>query len=114
MAKLAPRANFWLENEEGEVVLSPWRIRLLEEVAATGSISGAARAMDIPYRLAWQRIREMEERLGMELVVAHTGGTRGGGASLTPEAEDVIERFRRFLQGLEEVVEEHFRESFSE
>ncbi len=112
MGKLTPKANFWLENENGDVVLSPWRVKLLEEVARTGSISGAARAMNIPYRLAWQRIREMEDRLGSTLVVAHTGGSKGGGASLTPEAEEVVRKFRGFLQGLEETVEEHFKENF--
>ncbi len=114
MGKLVPKSNFWLENENGEVVLSPWRITLLEKVSETGSISGAARSMGVPYRLAWQRIREMEDRLGVSLVVAHTGGSKGGGTSLTPEAEEVIDRFHRFLQGLEDVVEEHFRESFPE
>ncbi len=110
---LHPRSNFWLETDEGEVALSEWRIHLLESVSETGSISGASRRMNIPYRLAWQRIREMEERLGIPLVVAHTGGSGGGGASLTKEAEEFIRRFKKFRNGLEDVVRNHFEAAFS-
>ncbi len=110
--KLHPRSNFWLETDEGKVALSTWRVQLLESIAATGSISGAARQMNVPYRLAWQRIREMEERLDMALVIAHTGGSGGGGASLTPDAEELIRRFREFQNGLENIVESHFEASF--
>ena len=38
---LTPRVNLWLERD-GNVVLSLWRVRLLEALAETGSISGAA------------------------------------------------------------------------
>jgi molybdate transport system regulatory protein len=110
--KLHPRSNFWLETDEGLVALSEWRIQLLESVGEAGSISGASRRMNIPYRLAWQRIREMEERLGVPLVVAHTGGSGGGGANLTKEAEDLIRRFEKFRNGLEDVVKSHFEAAF--
>jgi len=112
--KLHPRSNFWLETDDGEVALSEWRVRLLESVAETGSISGAARQMNIPYRLAWQRIREMEERLGVTLVMAHTGGAGGGGASLTEDARALIRRFEKFLEGLKDVVKSHFDAAFGD
>ena len=49
-----PRANFWIERD-GEVLLSTWRVRLLEAIAETGSISAAAARMNISYRRAWDR-----------------------------------------------------------
>ena len=51
------RANFWIEIE-GKVVLSSWRVRLLEAVEETGSISAAASKMHISYRRAWDKIHE--------------------------------------------------------
>ena len=60
------RANFWIE-ESGQVVLSTWRVKLLEAVAETGSISAAAAKMGISYRRAWDKIHESEERLGVKL-----------------------------------------------
>lgn len=108
---LAPKANFWAEVD-GHVVLSEWRVRLLEAIDATGSISGAAHLLDIPYKLAWERIHEMEERLGQKLVDAQIGGAGGGGAALTSVACEYIVRWHAFSQGLTAVVEEHFRQAF--
>lgn len=111
MIPLAPKANFWAEVD-GQVVLSDWRIRLLEAIDAAGSISGAAHLLDISYKLAWERIHEMEERLGQKLVDAQVGGVGGGGASLTPVARDYIRRWHTFSSGLAEVVQEHFHLAF--
>ena len=66
---LVVRDNFWIEVD-GVVVLSRWRVDLLKAVAQTGSISAAARRMQIPYRLAWQRIHEMEMCLDMSLLTS--------------------------------------------
>lgn len=92
LAPLTPRTNVWLESG-GEVALSRWRVELLQAIDRLGSISAAAESMNIQYRLAWQRVHEMEERLGVALVHTTTGGAGGGGAILTPAARDLIERF---------------------
>ena len=76
---MIPRHNIWLELD-GEVVLSVWRVRLLEAIEEKGSITSAAEALDVPYRRAWQRLHEMEERLGVTLVKTEVGGAGGGGA----------------------------------
>jgi molybdate transport system regulatory protein len=74
-----PKYNLWIELD-GEVVLSGWRISLLKSIARHGSISAAASEMGVPYRRAWQRLHEMEERLGEALVNTEVGGAlwRGG------------------------------------
>lgn len=110
---MKPRANFWIE-EEGKVVLSSWRVRLLEAIARTGSISAAADEMNISYRRAWDKIHECEERLGVKLVDTQTGGLGGGGSELTEAANDYIARFHQFTSGLNELISQRFRESFIE
>lgn len=110
---MRPRYNLWIE-ENGEVVLSLWRADLLRAVEATGSISAAAERMDIPYRIAWQKIHEMETRLGRKLVETKTGGAHGGGAHLTPAAEDYLARFDRFAHDLERFVTDAFEANFDE
>ena len=55
MNSMQPKFNVWLEHE-GNVVLSPWRVQLLETIAATGSISAAAKQLDLPYRRAWEKV----------------------------------------------------------
>lgn len=105
------RANFWVEKD-GKVVLSTWRVRLLEAVEETGSISSAASKMGISYRRAWEKIHECEERLGVKLVETQVGGAGGGGANLTPVATDYIGRFRKFTAGLNSTVVRRFEEFF--
>jgi len=105
------RWNLWIERK-GEVVLSAWRIRLLKAISESGSISAAAVAMDIPYRLAWERIHEMEKRLRVTLVDTAIGGSGGGGAELTPLAEDLIRRFEAFSEGLDEEIDARYDAAF--
>ncbi len=108
---MKPRYNFWLETD-GRVALSVWRVRLLATVAETGSISAAARAMGVPYRIAWQKIREMETRLGKKLVLTQIGGQRGGGAQLTPLGQDYVERFGRFSEAALQYLQTRYEEIF--
>jgi molybdate transport system regulatory protein len=108
---LQARTNFWIEKE-GEVVLSSWRVELLEAVEETGSISAAASRMGISYRRAWDKIHESEERLGVKLVETQTGGPGGGGSHLTPTAIDYIQRFHKFTAGLDALVSHRFQEYF--
>jgi len=107
------RANFWIE-EAGQVVLSTWRVRLLEAVAETGSISAAATKMGISYRRAWDKIHESEERLGVKLVDTQTGGVGGGGSELTAAAQEYVQRFHEFTSGLNELINQRFREYFGD
>jgi molybdate transport system regulatory protein len=105
------KANFWIEKDE-QVVLSTWRVKLLEAVAETGSISAAAEHMNISYRRAWDKIHESEERLGVRLVETQTGGAGGGGSQLTEAALDYVRRFREFTTGLNSIIQQRFEEFF--
>lgn len=108
---LIPRANLWIERD-GQVVLSSWRIRLLEAIAETGSISAAAERMQVQYRLAWERVEEMETGLDERLVERHAGGVGGGGARLTAAGHDYVARFKRFADGVEAGIAGRFQEAF--
>ncbi len=105
------KANFWVEKD-GEVVLSRWRVALLQAIDETGSISAAAVRLGIPYRRAWDKIHECEERLGVKLIDTQTGGTGGGGAQLTREGAEYVRRFQLFSKGLDELIKNRFREAF--
>ncbi len=110
---LVPKANFWAEID-GEVVLSQWRVELLHAIDVAGSISGAAQQLDIPYKLAWERIHQMEQRLGQQLVDAQVGGAGGGGATLSLAARDYIRRWREFHQGLDTLIAQRFAVAFGD
>lgn len=110
---LAIRSKIWIERG-GDVVLSEWRVSLLEAVDAHGSLSSAAAALDVPYRTAWDRIKAMETELGTRLLESESGGADGGGSRLTSEARDLCRRFRRVSGGIQEVVSRRFATEFRE
>jgi molybdate transport system regulatory protein len=101
------RTKVWIEDA-GEVVVSDWRIALLEAVAATGSLAAAARRMNVPYRTAWQKLKAMEARCGMPLVITTSGGEGGGTSRLTPQAQELIQQFHSIVQGVQEEVAARF------
>lgn len=68
----------------GKPILSPGRLQLLEALERCRGISTAARDIGISYRHAWLQVQAINEAAGEPLVVASTGGRRGGGARLTP------------------------------
>jgi molybdate transport system regulatory protein len=107
------RSKIWIERG-GEVVLSEWRVELLEAIDAHGSLSRAAEALDVPYRTAWERVKETEAELGVRLLESESGGSDGGGSRLTAEGRDFCRRFRRVSGGIQEVVGRRFAAEFGE
>jgi molybdate transport system regulatory protein len=110
---LIPRANLWIESN-GRVVLSSWRVRLLEAIAATGSITRAAEQMGVQYRRAWEKLDEMEQGLGFALVDRYVGGPAGGGARLTQAGQEYVARFKQYATAIENLVAGQFTQAFDE
>jgi molybdate transport system regulatory protein len=109
---MEPKFNLWIE-QDGVVVLSPWRMRLLEAIDAAGSISAAAEQLKIPYRRAWEKLQEMEKGLGTKLVDTAVGGAGGGGARLTETGREAMNRFRVFAAGFEQEVAARYAAVFT-
>jgi molybdate transport system regulatory protein len=109
---MRPRLKVWIEGQDGRVVLSEWRVPLLEAVERHGSLSAAARELGIPHRTAWQRVQEMEERLGAKLLETSSGGASGGRSRLTKAARGFIDRYHHVRTGLDEQVQERFLAAF--
>src|SRR5437870_4077354 len=85
-------SKIWLE-QDGKVVLSEWRVELLEAIDQTGSLARAALKLAVPYKTAWYKLREIQERSGLRLLETQSGGAAGGGSRLTPEGRALVERF---------------------
>ena len=74
--------------------IGPGKIALLEAVQETGSISAAARLLEMSYRRAWLLVEEINACLQKPAVASSVGGARGGGAVLTPSGEQLIKIYR--------------------
>jgi molybdate transport system regulatory protein len=110
-AAFSPRCKVWLE-QGGKIVLSDWRIELLEAIEETGSLTTAAKQLDVPYRTAWYKLKEVEDRLGIKLLATQSGGTEGGGSQLTTEGREIIRRFHRVTDGMTQLVKQRFQQEF--
>lgn len=75
--------------------IGPGKAALLESIHATGSISAAARAMGMDYKRAWLLIDSVNRAFTSPVVERATGGTGGGGATLTALGADLLSRYRR-------------------
>jgi molybdate transport system regulatory protein len=80
---------------EGEVRLGPGKVQLLELIDTHGSISEAARAMNMSYRRAWLLVAELNQSFRQPVTTAQTGGKGGGHAVLTEFGHEVIRLYRR-------------------
>jgi molybdate transport system regulatory protein len=76
------------------IAFGPGKAELLERIAATGSISAAARGMRMSYKRAWQLVDEMNRCFRAPLVTAAAGGSRGGGATLTSTGVRALAAYR--------------------
>jgi molybdate transport system regulatory protein len=90
----AARLSLRIDFPNGER-LGPGKVRLLEAIAAEGSISAAGRSMGMSYRRAWLLVDAMNAMFETPLIGSHQGGTGGGGASLTPLGLDVVRLYRQ-------------------
>ncbi len=90
------RAQFRLRITRGEdIAVGPGKIDLLEAIAATGSITAAARRLGMSYRRAWLLVDTMNRCFKNPVVDAETGGKRGGGTRLTAVGAEALQRYRR-------------------
>ena len=95
--------KIWLESA-GERFFGPGPLELLEKIEETGSISHAAKAMNMSYKKAWELINHLNDQTNSPVVVPQAGGEKGGGSTLTPEGLELIKyyqalrkRFKTFL-----------------
>jgi molybdate transport system regulatory protein len=75
--------------------IGPGKVRLLELIDELGSISAAARAMEMSYRRAWLLVENMNTMFREPVLTPAVGGMQGGGAVLTRLGREIITRFRR-------------------
>ncbi len=74
--------------------MGPGKAALLEAIEQTGSISAAARGLNLSYRKAWTLVDTMNRHFREPLVSATTGGAQGGGAVVTEAGREALRQYR--------------------
>ena len=80
---------------EDEIAFSPGKAELLLAIHATGSISKAAKQMNMSYRRAGQLVDTMNRNFSSPLVSTQTGGSYGGGAQVTAFGLQIVEKYQK-------------------
>ena len=105
------KSKVWLDKA-GELVFGIGKSGILKVVEKTGSLSSAAKELNMSYRHAWSYIRSAEKRLGKQLLIKIKGGKSGGGALLTEYAKDLIKKFDELEYEVQQFVDRRFKEIF--
>ncbi len=79
-------------------------LELLERIDVTGSITAAASAMGMSYKAAWEAVESINNLSEQPLVERKTGGSKGGGTTLTTYGRRVAGAYRRLEQEREQVI----------
>lgn len=99
-AKLRANNKIWLEWEEKNVI-GKGVARLLAEIRDTQSLKDAASRCKYSYKYAWNILRRIRKRTGLDPVETHKGGRGGGGqAKLTPWGTLLLQVY----EGLEDLA----------
>lgn len=88
-----------------EIAMGPGKAALLDAIARTGSISAAGRLLGMSYRRTWLLVDAMNRCWAEPLVATSTGGTRGGGARVTPLGEQVRDEYTALVTRIEASVD---------
>jgi len=89
---IAPRFRVYSGDK---IVLGPGKAQILAHVAETGSLSEAARLMEMSYTRAWTLVKLMNESFSEPLIESVRGGSAGGGAMLTKTGQKVLALYQQ-------------------
>ena len=104
-----PAVRFRLDFGREEAV-GPGKISLLEHIGSSGSLSQAARELNMSYRRAWQLLDSLNSSFRERAVLTQKGGRGGGGAALTPLGEELVSLYRSFDAQVQTLAARTFRQ----
>ncbi|HEY3919750.1 MAG TPA: winged helix-turn-helix domain-containing protein [Stellaceae bacterium] len=103
---MAPRLTLRVDLGPQQSI-GPGKMRLLDAVAETGSISSAGRALGMSYRRAWMLIDDLNTSFRRKVVSTTLGGREGGGAKLTPFGAELLKRYRAIEESAAKATRTH-------
>jgi len=99
------KGRLWIESE-GATYLSWGRIVLLERIGEYGSVSAAAKSMQMSFSHAWHLVEDLNSLAPQTLVEKQAGGRKGGGAWLTEAGKQTIADFWQLVARFQGLVDQ--------
>lgn len=86
------KSRIWIENEDN-VLLGEGRVSLLKAIEETGSLSKAAKSLNLSYKKAWRLMDSVNKSAKQPVTINSIGGKGGGGTILTDYGKSLITAF---------------------
>ena len=86
------KSRIWIESKN-KVFLGEGRVQLLKAIDETGSLSKAAKSLNISYKKAWNLIDSVNKSAKQPVTINSIGGKGGGGAELTDYGKNLVNAF---------------------
>ncbi len=86
------KSRIWIESKN-KVLLGEGRVQLLKAIDETGSLSKAAKSLNISYKKAWNLIDSVNKSAKQPVTINSIGGKGGGGAELTEYGKSLVITF---------------------
>ncbi|MGB9839080.1 winged helix-turn-helix domain-containing protein [Thermovenabulum sp.] len=109
--KFELKYKIWLDRNGKAFGDGP--LELLKNIEKNGSLSKAAKEMNMSYSQAWNLLNTIEKRLGIKLVVSKAGGENGGGSEITDEARALMKKYEEFREKVDNSLWSIFNEIFN-
>ena len=93
MENLKIKGRIWIETDTG-LKIGWGRAKLLEQIHQSGNMVDAAKILNIPYRKAWQLVKEMNANSLTEIVTKEVGGKFGSKSVLTDYGKNILKQFK--------------------
>ena len=94
------KAKLWLEKD-GKIIVGKGRAQLLSQIEITGSLSEAAKSMNMSYSHAWSEIKEISDALGEPVIETTRGGKEGGSSKLTSIGKEILKKYNKEIESLD-------------
>ena len=107
------RYKIWIEKD-GEKVFGDGPLDILHRVERTGSLRQAAEEINMSYSQAWNLMKDLEKRLGFNLLKRKVGGEKGGGSQLTEQARELMLKFEMFRERADQNLNSLYKKMFKE
>ena len=91
------KSRIWIECNE-HVLLGEGRVQLLKAIEETGSLSKAAKTLNLSYKKGWGLLDSINKSAKKPVTINSIGGKGGGGAELTEYGKSLISAFDEINQ----------------
>lgn len=106
--------GFWIEADDNVKILGEEDWLLLKAIRDSGSLTAAAKKRTLSYRRTWQKIKDIETKLGYKLVNKSRGGASGGETVLTENGEKTIDFFDRLYFEINKDIQHTYNKMINE